>query len=485
MKMSAFALAAVMAACTIPSTNANAKPFTQPAGYTGGLWEVGTGPDRLELDVSNNPSTGCCNDIAIRVTPDGGTPTIVAAPIHVHSLAGAGVAGNDSYVFHGVFGTAPKVEFFPVAPGGMGGLWVNNVSINYNPLVSNSCNDSRGGCAVNAPGVFDSAGTPITYGPPVVVAPPRPAQIAPPARQPSVISGATINGEAHDPATLANLVSATPAGGTLRLPAGILSGTAAVPSAITITGAGMGKTIIDGSGIQPIYAKGGFVPLVSGVVFQDLTIRNFTIPESLGGNAAGVRDNGDGIGFTLNRVELAHNQNGILTYSSSITLSNDNFHDNGTGSGRTHNFYVNGNPSSVLTITNTKSSSPVGGHAAKSRAGKTNITGGTFTAGGDGAALDIPDGGAVNLDGLTLIQPGTGTTHNILAFAMESAKNAASGMVIHAKGLKIVDPAGVAIIVCANGGSLVLAEKNNTYQGPKAGPDIRGCAVTGSFTKAK
>ena len=45
------------------------------------------------------------------------------------------------------------------------------------------------------------------------------------------IAGATINGVTHAPDTLANLIAATPSGGTLVLPAGTWSGTAPIGTA--------------------------------------------------------------------------------------------------------------------------------------------------------------------------------------------------------------------------------------------------------------
>jgi hypothetical protein len=88
------------------------------------------------------------------------------------------------------------------------------------------------------------------------------------------------------------------------------------------------------------------------------------------------------------------------------------------------------------------------------------------------------------LTDVTLVQPGTGATHTVLGLAMESARNSATGMTAVGHRLKIVDPAGVAIVSCGNGYTLDLTSGDNTYVGPNAGPDIRGCTLTGSFQKA-
>src|SRR5512143_72826 len=135
----------------------------------------------------------------------------------------------------------------------------------------------------------------------------------------SLIEGATIDGTAAPVRTLADLEAMIGAGSTLRLPPGRIVGTTSIPAASALVGAGMGKTIIDATGLAPYANKGVLVPLVPGVTISNLSIMGAAIPEAtlqdtLGGNAAGVRDNSRGVGFKLSNVEISRCQDGILAF---------------------------------------------------------------------------------------------------------------------------------------------------------------------------
>src|SRR5512135_2200616 len=189
------------------------------------------------------------------------------------------------------------------------------------------------------------------------------------------------------------------AGSTLMLPSGKIFGTTSIPAASALVGAGMGKTIIDATGLVPYANKGVLVPLVPGVTISNLSIVGAAIPEAtvpntLGGNAAGVRDNSRGVGFKLSNVEISGCQDGILAFGSDIEIVGGYIHDNGTGTGQTHNVYVgfwSGRNSFILTNLITENCK--GGHEIKSRAAHTISFGCHHTTGGDGAAYDVPDGG--------------------------------------------------------------------------------------------
>src|SRR5579862_5183447 len=208
------------------------------------------------------------------------------------------------------------------------------------------------------------------------------------------VDGATIDGVALDPGTLEKIGFSLTPGCTLRLPAGLFVGTAGIAVPSTFVGAGMGKTIIDAGGIEPYNDMAVLVPLVPGVTISNLSIKGASISDKLGGNAAGVRDAADGIGFKLSNVEISGCQDGILTFGSDIEISGGYIHDNGSGTGQTHNVYVGfwtGRNSFRLTNLLTKSCN--GGHEIKSRAAHTISFGCHHTTGGDGAAYDVPDGG--------------------------------------------------------------------------------------------
>ena len=137
---------------------------------------------------------------------------------------------------------------------------------------------------------------------------PRRGVEAQPTAGPATIAGASINGVPHAPDTLANLIAATPSGGTLVLPAGTWSGTAPIGTACTIKGAGMGQTIIDATGVSLTRGKGIFVPMVAGVAFADMTLKGAAVSDL---NGAGIREDRPGLGWTATNVEFTGNQDGI------------------------------------------------------------------------------------------------------------------------------------------------------------------------------
>ena len=266
---------------------------------------------------------------------------------------------------------------------------------------------------------------------------------------PSVITGALLNGAAAAPGTLAALTALVPSGGTLTLPAGTFSGTAPVPVACTIAGAGMGKTIIDCTGLRPSYGKATLLPLVPGVVIEDMTVRGAAVDATSGMNAAGVRDNGPGIGFTLTRVESTGNQNGVLTFPSNVTLNQCSIHDNGSaslanGQSATHELYFGGAPGTVVTINGcTVSTGTLATHALKSRAGTTVVNGSTLTAGQadggtvSGSAIDIPDGGDFTMTGGSVTLRAGAANTMLLGYGLESASNLAAGAAVKLSGVAL------------------------------------------------
>jgi len=374
-------------------------------------------------------------------------------------------------------------------PGlGLEFLWVENVSYNFiQGGYTGPNSDNRGGPdVVGALKVWDSAGIVLTFKIPAdqAPAPPTPTESA-------TITGATINGAVHAPAPLPNLVTATHAGGALALPPGTWSGSSAVSTARKITGAGMGKTILDATGIEIARGKAVFVPRVAGVTISDMTIRGAAGSDE---NGAAVRDEGEGIGFTLRNVEVTDCQDGILTFASDITLGTCNFHDNGAKNGLSHEIYCNGSPTTTVSVSNvTSKCGTKSTHALKSRAGRTVISGGVFSGNPDasdnsmgGSVLDFPDGGEVTIDGATVVVTASGPGTNILAigYGMESAKNATRGTTLALSNFHLSDKSGTgAKLECGkaipNAGLTIGA--NCTYDGPKP-PQLQGWgSVRGSF----
>ncbi len=478
----------------VPSqtADANTYPLALSAADATNTQSAGSGPDQLDIYMSSNPGGGTAgiNDVVITTSNGVWTKVLVAPDFRVNALVGMTKAAANHLVLKGVFDcTNPnfKLNIKGVAPGGINGLWMMGSTCNYSDLVLNGVWDSRGGVSVNKVDVFDSNAADLVLTNPVAVPPPVGGAGTPaPPVDPTTITGALINGATAPANTLINLCASVPAGGTLTLPAGQIFGTCFLPAAnSTIAGAGSALTIIDGKGIRPFQDKALIVTGAPGQKIRALTAQNSNISAALGANAAGIRDSGDGIGFAIDGdVHLQNNQNGVLAFASNFAIDGVVANDNGTGDGYTHDLYFGGNPTTSVSVSNSSVSKANGGHALKSRAGTTTVTNTVLTAGGNGAAIDVPDGGLVTISGGKLVMPaGLGPTLNMIAFGLESAKNAATGMTLTLTGgVSWEDATGAAILQCGNGGNLVIVDA--VYTAANA-PDIRGCVTTGQFRKAR
>ena len=306
----------------------------------------------------------------------------------------------------------------------------------------------------------------------------------------SLIDGATIDGAAVPRGTLAALEAMVVAGSTLRLPPGTLVGTAGIRTASTLIGAGRGKTIIDATGLAPFANKGVLVPLVSGVTISNLSIIGASIPEAsipgtLGGNAAGVRDNSRGVGFKLSNVEISRCQDGILAFGSDIEIVGGYIHDNGTGTGQTHNVYVGfWSGRNTFRLTNLVTENCNGGHEIKSRAAHTISFGCHHVTGGDGAAYDVPDGGQLAISDGSMTLPKLSVDPKFISYAMEANRNAGVGNIVTITNEIFNDLTGTGGNIITHDPSAVLTLSGCTYTGPKP-PNIVGWGtVNGAITKA-
>jgi len=478
-------------------------PFSMPTlSNPGDPVELGdkTLPDVFYIKLSDNPNEdGKYPPSTFNVVANLGKPNqkLVAIALTLSTNLPFAQRGQSSaqqaFTFHGNYG--PNATFDLTGAGtGIAGLFVNGVTYDGVPYYSFTAGaDSRSSSVhFDMPagwfnpghsqdlrfGPYQTPPTVGTTGGPTVGGVPTPVQ-------PSNVMGATINGVVTPTDTLENICKKAVANDNIVLPAAIIAGRCPLSGA-NLSGQGSAQTIIDGKGIEPSQDKALILTLAPGSTISKLGVRNAAIDAALGGNAAGIRDVAPGVGFNIaGDVELYGNQNGILTFASNFNIDGENSHDNGAGcdNGCTHDNYFGGGPSTVVNVTNSTISKAISAHGLKSRAGTTNVSNSTLIAGGNGAALDVPDGGIVNVKASTLSQPGIGPTHNLMTFATESAANAATGMTATFDTVSIMDPTGVGILQCGNNGALVLVGNDNTYQGPNAGPDIRGCIVTGTFRK--
>lgn len=458
-------LAWALAACTIapapgggttPPLDTNAYPFTPPASYAGGVWEVGTGPDRLEISAAN-PADQQTSFAIVNGTQ------VLAAPVTIKSVVGGSGLG-DTYVIHGTGLCAnPQIHLNGVAPYGIHLWFFNGANCNYQPLVANGVYDSRGRVSVNDSTLMISNGAPLTLTYPVAVTPP------PPPTPQTLINGKTLN----------DLTNGTNLGNILNLPAQTIAGIASVPTPLTVSGAGQGKTILDGTGLGAMYSKGGMVPLVSGATFQHMTMRNYSITAALGSNGAAIRQQGDQIDFTVDDVEIDHNQMGILAFPAHVVIKNSYFHDNGAGDGFSHNLYAGsgGVPGSVgeLDISDSRFEHANVGHEIKSRWGKTWVVNTTVVTGGNGSCYDQPDIGYLLIQGGSCEVPAGSPDIQALGFGMESTKNAAvtNGHIVDISNWTLIQGTGVQAILQSLDPDSVINCSNSFYTGDLP-PKIQG-----------
>jgi len=464
-----------------PDTNVYPLKMT-PVATPGAPVTLGVGPDSLVLALSSTGASGPPDNV-VAILMDG---VAIAGPLDITNYGGSG----QIFTIQGSWGPLPhNVEIVSGNSGlGLSNLRILGVSYNFVPLVYNGPSvDARGALPPpNATVLWDNLGLPVTFNSTTVVPPPPP----PPPPPPSTISGALINGAAQAPATLASLVAATPSGGTLALPAGNFIGTTSIPVPMTIAGAGMGKTIINATNLEPTYDKAVFVPLAAGITVENMSIENAQISTDLGNNAAAVRDNGPGIGFSVVNVEISGCQDGLLTFPSNINVTGCNFHDNGAGDAHTHEMYFGGDTGNVVTLLNTNSKCGAGStHALKSRAGTTNVTGGTFIGNGDttgnigGSVIDIPDGGLASISGSTLVTTAGSANHGFITFAVESNANAAIGDTLTLDNVVFTDNTGTGGIIQSGLSTATLVLSGCTYTRATAPTIVGWGTVTGAVAK--
>jgi len=469
----------------------NTYPLSMPSGIASGApVTLGTGSDSIVIYASNNPGSNINNQFVV-VANFGATQIAIAGPLTCTGEGGQSLSGTQVFTLKGNFAGLTGIGI-DASGTGINGLWIDQLTVNLVPWwVNSDAADSRGtGSPYYTTQAFNSNGTNELWLPQSAI----PAQpIPPPATTPTNISGATVNGAVQAAAPIQTLLTATPTSGTLELPAGSFFGSADIPNACTISGAGMGSTILDGTGIEPFQDKALLVPTVGGTTISNLTIQNASISAALGQNAAGVREAQAGISYTLNAVEITGCQDGILTFASNVTLTGGHTHDNGASDGLSHEMYLNGDTTNTMTVTNwistcgTKST-----HALKTRAGTTNLSGGTFTGSADptgavgGSVVDVPDAGIFTASGTTFITAAGAGNHQFITYGSESATNAGIGLTVTLTNCVFTDNTGSGGIL-QNGtanptATLVLT--GCTYTGATA-PTITGFGtVTGTITKA-
>lgn len=457
-----------------------------PDGISAGApVNIGNGPDQIQIVAGCNPNHASPPAV-FAVLVNG---SVVAGPLTCTSFGGQAVSNSQVFTIKGAWGPGP-INVGIVGTGtGMANFFINSVTYNFVPYE----------VAPNQFSIYDDGGygtgwiLPPSGNTPGATGGGGGGAVGAGSATPSNITGATINGATQAAAPIQTLLTATPAGATLLLPAGAFYGTSTVPTACVVAGSGMGKTTLDCTGERPTHSKAVLVPIVGGATIRDMTLMGASISSGDGGNAAGVREDGVGMPFNLTNVEITGCQNGLLTFADNLVLTGGHTHDNGNSDGQTHEIYVNGSPTSILKIDNWVSTCGLKStHALKSRAGTTSVTGGTFTGNPDptgnvgGSVVDAPEGGVFNATGSTFVT-GQGAANTLFfGYAMENANNQATGTTATFTDCVFTDNTGSGGKI-QNGTfipSATLVLVNCTYTGATA-PVIAGFAsVSGAITKA-
>lgn len=469
-----------------PPADTNVYPLAMPTlANPGDDVTIGSGPDQIQLRLANNPSSP---ELAgtFALLADG---KAIAAPLNVSKWTG--LSASQIFTINGVFASVKELKIAATGPG-IQNMWINGVTLRFEPLVYNGPSlDGRGGApVVNAESVWDNTGATTTWAAPIPVAPPV---IIPPPSVPTLSQiTATVGGDSVT-GSLAGLISAMPASATLALPAGTFVATSTVPNASNIAGAGMGQTVLDCTNLPPTRNKAVLVFTQPGSTISGMTIKGAAIPGSLGGNAAGVRDDAVGDDFTLDSVEITGCQDGILTTGSNVNLTNCDIHDNGAGnpgSGPTHELYFSANPNSTVSLTScVVKCGTLATHALKSRSGKTSVSNCILTGNGsgDGGAnsgrvIDIPNGGAFTMTGGTVILPATAAVTSFFGFGADNQSN--PGGAVKFSGVVFDDQTGTGGSIQCFAPPIDIDVTGCTYTGTTAPQLIGWGTVTGEITKA-
>jgi hypothetical protein len=201
-------------------------------------------------------------------------------------------------------------------------------------------------------------------------------------------------GQGQQFTTIAAAVAASHDGDTIDVQAGTYTNDfAEITHKITIEGVG---------GMVHMVASGN-IPNGKAILITDTDVTlnhiEFSGATVADGNGAGIRYQGGNL--TIENSYFHDNQDGLLAApvaGGTITIDHSEFGHNGTGTGQTHNLYVN--EIGTLTITNSYFHDAIVGHDIKSRADNTIIENNVIADGLNGTGsyeIDLPNGGAATI----------------------------------------------------------------------------------------
>lgn len=241
-----------------------------------------------------------------------------------------------------------------------------------------------------------------------------------------------------------------------------------VTTQITIAGAGGMVNLV---ATEPLPNEKGIFIVDNSCQIDNLTFQGAAIPDSEGGNGAGIRYQGGNL--VLNNDAFLDNQNGIMGSAvdnlpqNDFTITDCTFDNNGQSSGPnagyTHNIYVGFGVDSVVATHDVFERANVG-HEFKSRAASNDISNNIFYDGPSGTAsysIDLPDGGRDTITG-NVIEKGPATqNNNIIHFGGEGIPYAGSALNI--TGNDFINDLGASAVAVLNQTTLEVSITGNIF----------------------
>ncbi len=232
--------------------------------------------------------------------------------------------------------------------------------------------------------------------------------------------------------TLSSAIAAAANGDTVDLGPGTYKET---PPAIAVSLKIVWETgaILDGTGLTGSLAHGkGIIVPMSDLLLINPVITGAAMDQGSAQGTAAIRPETGCNYIDVSGGELYGNQNGVAGGDVPVvlTMTGTYLHDNGLGDGYTHNIYMSGGTLAV-NLKNVRSLNPNGGHALKSRAFDTEVTGGEFEA-FSAAAIDVPQGSVPQavFDGLTITKKAGAYNHAVVDYASENNASGNGGLLI-------------------------------------------------------
>lgn len=203
----------------------------------------------------------------------------------------------------------------------------------------------------------------------------------------------------------------------------------------------------------------GIILTEASLTVDGLTFMGAKIANSLGGNAAGIRDQStDGpVTLIVRNSTFLENQNGILTGVNpheTITIENSKFKNNGNASITgppfccQHAVYV-GQAGSLIVSTSLFCGQLIG-HNIKSRALMTAVYNNALyngaanpslgcMAGSTSFAIDVPNGGGARISGNQIIQGREASNNNLIAYGEEGLRYSSNSLYVSGNNFKSSD----------------------------------------------